>query len=68
MFISTVALFLLPLKFKIDHHREELYLLCQWTKGLYENIGNGINYMVMLTVGVRIFSGEQFYLVFYYRR
>jgi hypothetical protein len=24
--------------------------------------------MVMLTVGVRIFSGEHFYLVYYYRR
>jgi hypothetical protein len=26
MFISAVALFILPLKFEIDHHREELYL------------------------------------------
>jgi hypothetical protein len=68
MFISAVALFILPLKFKIDHHRKELFLLCRWTKGLCENIGNGIKYMVMLTVGVRIFSGEHFYLVYYYRR
>jgi hypothetical protein len=25
MFISAVELFILPLKFKIDHHREKLY-------------------------------------------
>jgi hypothetical protein len=68
MFISAVALFILPLKFKIDHHREELYVLRRCTKGLCENIGNGINHMVMLTVGVRMFSGEHFYLVYYYRR
>jgi hypothetical protein len=55
------------LKFKIDHHREELYLLCRWTKGLCENIGNGIKYMVIMTVGVRNFSGEHFYLVYHYR-
>jgi hypothetical protein len=67
MFISAVALFILPLKFKIDHHREVLYLLCRRTKGLCENIGNGIKYMVIMTVGVRIISGEHFYLVYYYR-
>jgi hypothetical protein len=68
MFILAVALFILPLKFKIDHHREELYLLCRWTKGLCENIRNERKYMVMLTVGVRISSSKHFYLVYYYRR
>jgi hypothetical protein len=71
MFISPVALFILTLKFKIDHHREELYLLCRlcpWAKGLCDNIGNEIKYMGVLTVGVRIFSGEHFYLVYNYRR
>jgi hypothetical protein len=67
MFISAVALFILPLKFKIDHYREELHLLCRWTKGLCENIGNGIKCIVIMTVGVRIFSGEHLYLVYYYR-
>jgi hypothetical protein len=66
MFSSAVSLFILPLKLKIDHHREKLYLLCRWTKGLCENIGNGIIYTVIMTVGVRIFSGEHFYLVYYY--
>jgi hypothetical protein len=60
MFISAVTLFILPLKFKIDHHREELYLLCRWTKRVCENIGNGIKYMAMLTVGVRIFPANIF--------
>jgi hypothetical protein len=36
MFISAVALFILPLKFKIDHHYEELYILCRWIEGLFE--------------------------------
>jgi hypothetical protein len=68
MLNSAVALFILPLLFKFDHHCEELYLLYRWTKGLCENIGNVIKYMVMLTVFVRIFSGEHFYVVYYYRR
>jgi hypothetical protein len=62
MFISAVALFILMLKFKIDHHHVELYLLCQWAKGLCENIGNGRKYMVFLTVGVRIFPATIFFL------
>jgi hypothetical protein len=37
MFVSPVALFIIMLMFKIDHHRGEYYLLCRWTKGLCEN-------------------------------
>jgi hypothetical protein len=62
MFISAFTLFILPLKFKIDNHHEEIYLLCRWTKGLCENIGNGIKYMVIMTVGVRIFPLNIFIL------
>jgi hypothetical protein len=68
MFISAAALFVLMLKFKIDHHHVELYLLCRWAKGLCVNIGNGRKYIVFLTVGVRIFPGDHFFLMYYYRR
>jgi hypothetical protein len=57
MFISAVALFILPLKFKIVHHRVELYLLCRLTKGLWNKVHGGVD-----MVGLWTFSGEHFYL------
>jgi hypothetical protein len=62
MFISPVALFVIMMKFEIDHHHGELYFLCRWIKQICESIGNRIKYRVTVGVGVRIFPANIFIL------